>query len=213
MLDLALFRSRVFTAAGTAAVLNFMTQYVMVFLTPFLLQQVLGDSAERAGLILTAFPLTILVVGPFSGSLSDRAGHRGLASAGLVACTVSGVLFARISGDVSTLSVVLYLSLFGLGSGLFISPNNSAIMGSVPRHRLGIAGSILATARNTGMVLGIMTGGAVLTAGQAAHGGSFIAGLTDANGVAAVLSLAGALIALLAKEREGLRPEDVPARG
>jgi len=187
MLDLGLFRSRVFSAANAGALLNFMAQYVIVFLTPFLLQDVLGYSAERAGTVMTAFPLMILVIAPFAGMLSDRIGHRGLACAGLLICAAAGLLFARHTGGATAAAVGVDLGLFGLGTGIFGSPNSSAIMGSVPRFRLGIAGSVLATTRNTGMVLGIMTGGAVLTWGQAAHGGSFVAGLTAAYPAAAGL--------------------------
>jgi MFS family permease len=50
-----------------------------------------------------------------------------------------------------------------MGIGLFISPNNSALMGAAPRQRQGIAAGILATARNVGMVLGVGIAGAVLT--------------------------------------------------
>lgn len=116
-------------------------------------------------------------------------------------CTVAAALFARLTGVIGPLSVALYLGLFGVGSGLFTSPNNSAIMGAMPRHRLGIAGSVLVTTRNTGMVLCIMTGGAVLTAGQAAYG------------VSAALSLAGALITLLGKEARDCRAQIVPVDG
>ncbi|HUW64922.1 MAG TPA: MFS transporter [Spirochaetia bacterium] len=207
MLDLGLFRSRVFSAANGAALLNFMAQYVIAFLTPFLLQQVLGYSAEGAGEIMTAFPLMILVIAPFAGILSDRIGHRGLAFTGLFICMVAGLLFARLTGGASGPVVALHLGIFGLGTGLFGSPNSSAVMGAVPRSRLGIAGSVLATTRNTGMALGIMTAGAVLTATQAAHGGSFVAGLTAAYLAAAGLSLAGALITLLGKEEAGFSLE------
>jgi hypothetical protein len=61
----------------------------------------------------------------------------------------------------------------GLGTGTFISPNNSALMGSAPKTRQGIAAGILATSRNFGMVLGVGIAGAVFTT-VLAHGNSGI---------------------------------------
>ena len=54
--------------------------------------------------------------------------------------------------------------MFGLGTGIFQSPNMNAAMGSVPREHLGVASSVLATVRNVGMVLGTATGGAIISA-------------------------------------------------
>jgi MFS family permease len=56
------------------------------------------------------------------------------------------------------------LVLLGLGTGLFTSPISSAIVGSVPRERRGVASGVMSTARGLGMVLGFCLGGAVFTA-------------------------------------------------
>ncbi|OAT85904.1 MFS transporter permease [Desulfotomaculum copahuensis] len=203
MLDLKLFRSRVFSAGNGAALLNFMTQYVIVFLTPFFLQQVMGYSAGRAGAAMTAFPLTVLVIAPLSGALSDKTGQRGLAFLGSLICTIAALAMAGLNQSAGPLDIAWRLSLFGLGTGLFQSPNNSAVMGAVPRFRLGVAGGVLATTRNVGMVLGIALGGAVLAARRTAHlsagpSGAFLSGLHDAYLAAALVSLLGTLVCLLA---------------
>ncbi|MDQ0287188.1 EmrB/QacA subfamily drug resistance transporter [Desulfofundulus luciae] len=201
MLDLKLFQSRVFSAGNGAALLNFMTQYVIVFLTPFFLQQVVGYSAGRAGTIMTAFPLTVLVVAPLAGALSDKIGQRGLAFTGSLICTVAALAMAGLNQQSGPGDVAWRLSMFGLGTGLFQSPNNSAVMGAVPKFRLGIAGGVLATTRNVGMVLGIALGGAILTTRQAAYldlgrSDAFLAGLQEAYLTAMFLSLIGTLVCL-----------------
>jgi len=181
-----------------------MTQYVIVFLTPFFLQRVMGYSAAGAGAIMTAFPLTVLVIAPLAGALSDKIGQRGLAFLGSLLCTFAAWALTGLNQQAAPLDVARRLSLFGLGTGLFQSPNNSAVMGAVPKFRLGIAGGVLATTRNVGMVLGIALGGAVLVVRQAVHGqsggtGAFLAGLQDAYLAAALLSLAGTLACWLAR--------------
>ncbi|KLU59431.1 multidrug resistance protein Stp [Peptococcaceae bacterium CEB3] len=208
MLDLTLFHSRVFSAANVAALFNFLTQYVIVFVTPFLLQRALDFPAARAGEIMTAFPLTVLIIAPLSGALSDKLGQRWLAFAGSAVCTLAAAVLAVLSSGATAWKVGLCLSAFGLGTGIFQSPNNSAVMGSVPRFRLGIAGSVLATTRNVGMVLGIVTAGAILNAAplphgtpaQGALGTPYLSGLTGAYLAAAIASVIATVVTLLAHE-------------
>jgi MFS family permease len=82
-------------------------------------------------------------------------------------------MLSRLNGETSLTYIAICLAVCGLGTGIFVTPNNSALMGSAPRTRQGIASGILATARNVGMVLGIGLSGAILTsflAGGAANG-------------------------------------------
>jgi EmrB/QacA subfamily drug resistance transporter len=164
MLKLGLFRNLTFSFANISALLNFMSQYVMVFLTPFYLQRLLHYAPNNVGLTMTAFPLAVMVVAPFSGTLSDRVGTRALACSGAAICALALFLMSQLPPFATSLDVMWRLALFGLGTGIFQSPNNSAVMGSSPRPQLGIASGILATVRNVGMVLGVAAGGAVLYA-------------------------------------------------
>jgi MFS family permease len=113
--------------------------------------------------VLTAQPIIMAIVAPISGTLSDRIGTRIPAVFGMSVLSVGLFLLSRLSGDSSIQSVMLALAVVGLGTGVFISPNNSALMGSAPKSRQGIAAGILATARNFGMVLGVGIAGAVFT--------------------------------------------------
>jgi len=164
MLNLGLFRNLNFSFANISALLNFMSQYVMVFLTPFYLQRLLHFTPNNVGLTMTAFPLAVMVIAPFSGSLSDRIGTRALASFGAAMCALALFLMSQLTLSAASLDVAWRLAVFGLGTGVFQSPNNSAVMGSTPRPQLGIASGILSTLRNVGMVFGIAMGGAVLYA-------------------------------------------------
>jgi MFS family permease len=164
MVNLGLFGNLTFSFANISAVLNFMSQYMMVFVTPFYLQRVLQYPTRNVGLIMTSFPLAVMVVAPFSGSLSDRIGTRTLAFFGAALCALSLFLMSQLSASAGSINVMWRLALYGLGTGIFQSPNNSAVMGSSPRPYLGIASGILATGRSLGMVLGIATAGAVLYA-------------------------------------------------
>lgn len=162
MLNLALFNNATFLFANVSALLNFMSQYVMVFATPFYLQRLLHNSSSSVGLIMTAFPLAVMAIAPFSGTLSDKVGTKALSCLGTGICAVALFLMSQLSVTSSSADIAWRLALFGFGTGIFQSPNNSAVMSSIPVHYLGIASGILATMRNAGMFLGIATAGIVL---------------------------------------------------
>jgi EmrB/QacA subfamily drug resistance transporter len=224
MLNLGLFHNVTFSLASVSALLNFMSQYVMVFLTPFYLQRVLHYAPNNLGLIMTSFPLAVMAVAPFSGSLSDRVGTSTLACLGAGICALSLFLMSQLPASASSADIVWRLALCGLGTGIFQSPNNSAVMGSVPRPHLGIASGILATMRNVGMVLGIATGGAVLYAFVPAHilqkatlesseAAAFLSGLKYAYIAGGILTAVASLTSLVRGRGEnGTRENFVRAR-
>lgn len=155
LLSPELFRNKTFSFANLSAMLNYISQYIIFFLTPFYLQRILHLSSSDAGAVMTAFPLAFLLLSPVSGALSDRIGTRILASLGSSLCAVSLILMSQLGGSASALDIVLRLLLFGLGVGIFQPPNNSAIMGSAPKTHMGVASGVLATLRNVGMAFGV----------------------------------------------------------
>jgi len=202
MVDLTLFRARAFSAAVLSAVCNYVCVFSIAFLLPFYLIQGRGLSAARAGTLLVTQPLVMAVVAPVSGALSDRIGSRLPAATGM-AMLGAGLYFMSRLGPVAPLDhVVRTLVLTGLGTGVFISPNSSALMGSAPRHRQGIAAGILATARSVGMVLGVGLAGAVFTtvlARAEAHPSAtaFFDGIRAGFLTAAAVAGLGTLVSLL----------------
>jgi EmrB/QacA subfamily drug resistance transporter len=155
ILDLGLFRRRAFTAGLLATFLNFIAMAANMFLIPFFLQGQLLLTPSRAGLIMMAVPLTILWAAPVGGWLSDRLGPRVPATAGLLLVTTTVVLMAWLSMGASRMTMVGVLGLYGLGAGLFQSPNNSGVLSAAPQERLGTASGTLATMRQLGQVTGI----------------------------------------------------------
>lgn len=171
LLDLSLFRHSAFSLTTASAVINYIGIYSSIFLMPFYLIQARGFSPAQAGLILTAQPLVMAVIAPISGTLSDKIGTRLPAVLGMAVLSVGLFLLSRLGAESEVKTIMLSLGVVGLGTGAFISPNNSALMGSAPKSRQGIAAGILATARNFGMVLGVGIAGAVFTTVLTRSGG------------------------------------------
>ena len=169
MIDLRLFEIRAFSAGLAAVVVAFAGLFTATFLLPFLLQEGSGYTPLEAGLLLTPIPITAALVAPFSGALSDRIGQRVPASIG-IAVLVVGLLSLTTLPEAFTVGELTWrLALIGAGQGLFLSPNSSSILGSVPRPRLGTASGMIAQMRVVGQAFGIVISGAVVAVRLPAH--------------------------------------------
>jgi MFS family permease len=111
-----------------------------------------------------------------SGHLSDKIGAKALTATGLAIILVALGLMCFLDLGSSLVHVAVCLALFGLGSGIFSSPNTKLIMGHAPKDKLGIAGSINALARNMGMVSGIAFAVAILNGSMSARLGRKVSG-------------------------------------
>src|SRR6201989_2010875 len=102
-------------------------------------------------------PLTagFLIAGPISGTLSDRYGQRLFATSGLLLAALCFVGLMLLPIHFSYWIFALLIFGNGVGSGLFASPNTSAIMSSVPAYHRGAASGMRSTFQNSGMSLSI----------------------------------------------------------
>lgn len=154
LVHLELFRAHEFSFGLGSAYLAFVASNAVLYFLPFYLQDELGLSPLRAGLLISFFPISTLVVAPVSGWLSDKISYRPLTVAGMGLSTVVLLCFTALGKATPHAVIALLTTLYGVGTAVFQSPNNSSVMGAVPKSKLGIAGSINALFRNLGMVSG-----------------------------------------------------------
>ncbi len=209
LIDLALFRIRPFSAGLASVVVAFSGLFTATFLLPFLLEQGSGFSPLEAGLLLTPVPISMAIVAPFSGVASDRWGSRILASLGMVIMVLALLSLTQLPADFTLPDLTWRLVLLGVGQGLFMSPNSSAVLGSVPRGRMGTASGTLAQMRVVGQSLGIALSAAIvatqlevhLTAGgggsTAAQQTALVHAIHDAFLVAALVCSIGIVTSLI----------------
>lgn len=155
MIDLRLFRNRLFSVSLTTGFLIFVCMAGATFLMPFFLENVLGYDTQQVGLLLAVVPVGLGLAAPISGSLSDRFGTRPITVVGLAVLLIGFLALTGLSEHTTALEYVLRFLPIGIGIGIFQSANNSAIMGAVPRERLGIASGMLAVTRTLGQTTGI----------------------------------------------------------
>ena len=166
MLDLRLFRNLQFSLSLLTAVLVFIALAGVIFIAPFFLELVLHYPTQKVGLLLAVSPVLGGIVAPFSGNLSDRFGPRIISLIGLLLMTVGCLAISTFNTHLTELGYIVRVAPFGIGLGMFQSPNNSAILGEVPPERLGIASGLLSLSRTLGQTTGLAVMGtlfAVLT--------------------------------------------------
>jgi EmrB/QacA subfamily drug resistance transporter len=163
MLDLSIFKSRLFSAAAAASFLNGLARFSLMFVFVFYFQGVQGDSPITAGIKLAPLAVGMLIASPLAGRYADRNGSRSLASIGMLGMAIGMALMTTLQRDTSYLWPGLFQLITGIGSGVFLSPNTAAMMGSVAPHRRGIASGARILVQNTGAVLSIAFVMAIVT--------------------------------------------------
>jgi MFS transporter, DHA2 family, multidrug resistance protein len=148
-----LLRVRLFSLSLATGLCSFFAQMAALVALPFEIQR-LGRSAVETGLLMTPWPLAVACAAPIAGRLADRYPAAILGGTGLVAMSAGLTLIAFFPEGGSAADLMWRMALCGLGFGLFQSPNNRAMLSSVPRARSGAAGGMLSTARLLGQTLG-----------------------------------------------------------
>ena len=224
MLDLTIFRSRLFSTAAGAAFANGLSRFALMFVFVFYFQGVQGDSPILAGLKLAPLAIGMLIASPLAGMWADRRGSRMLAVAGMLVTAAGLALMTTMQRDTPYVLPGIYMLIVGIGSGMFNSPNTAAMMGTVAPHRRGIAAGARVLVQNTGAVISIAFVMAVITdavpksvlfsvfSGLANHLSTaeldpFIANMHTALWCLTGVSLIGALISAARPKHVAVAPE------
>jgi EmrB/QacA subfamily drug resistance transporter len=170
ILSFALFRNRLFTASILSLFFITSTQSAISFLMPFYLQNILHFSPSQMGWIMIAGSVIIVMVAPIAGWMSDRLGSRLLCTVGSGLIVIAQFFIASLGLDSSVPRIIFPLMLSGLGWAIFNSPNQSAILGSVPRDKVGSASGMNTTAARTGGAMGVAVSATLFTYGLTAAG-------------------------------------------
>ena len=163
LLDLSLFRIRLFAMGNLSGLLNGVARNSVLFLLVFYLQGAKGESPVEAGIRLAPLAAGLLVLSPISGALADRYGSRALATIGMIVTGIGLAGLTTLEVDTPYWQLALWQLIIGAGSGLFNSPNTSAVMGAVPAAQRGVGSGARMMLQNTGFVVSITLAIALVT--------------------------------------------------
>ncbi len=163
LLDLHLFKRRLFLSSLGAGLLSFWMNGSHNFVLPFFLQNIMGYSPSEVGMLVFPVSLTVMVMAPLGGRISDHVGVRVPATIGLFLTSFTVFSFIFLKTNASPFEIIWRQIVLGIGIGLFNPANNSAIIGSLPREYVGVASSLLAFSRNLGLMVGVAFAEMVIT--------------------------------------------------
>ena len=209
MLDIDIFKNKLFSLSIFCGFTSFVSIGAMNIILPFYLQDVLKLSPSFAGLMMTVSPIVLAIVAPLSGYLSDKIGSEKISALGLSIMTLGLFSLAIFKENTPLVLVAILIGSVSLGSGMFQSPNNSLIMSTVDKSKLGIAGSINGLIRNLGITTGIALSTSILYSIMSGKAGYKVSGYIEGRadififamrfvfiGIAAIC-LVGAILTLL----------------
>ncbi|OWT71516.1 MULTISPECIES: MFS transporter [unclassified Achromobacter] len=165
MLDLSLFAAPAFVGAVIAMLAYAASAQVMASLLPLFLQNARGKTALLAGVSMLPFALAMLVLPQVGRRLATRLRSYQILALGLAIVALGNLAMMVAAGHHSPALLILAMAVLGSGGGLLNGETQKAIMGTVPRHRAGMASGISTTARFSGILLGFASLGAVLAGG------------------------------------------------
>ena len=176
MFQLSLFRIRPFTAGNIAGLAVAIARGGLQFMLIIWLQGIwlplhgytYRETPLWAGIFLLPLTAGILISGPISGTLSDRFGARGFATAGMAVFGLSfvGLMFVPVNFPYWVFALLIAAN--GIGGGMFAAPNSASIMSSVPARQRGVASGMRSTYQNSGTALSIGVFFSLMVVGLAA---------------------------------------------
>ena len=177
MFRLNLFKIRAFTAGNIAGLLGALGRGGLQFMLIIWLQGIwlpqhgysFSQTPLWAGIYMVPLTVGFLISGPISGILSDRYGARAFATAGLAVSGAGFLLLELLPINFGYVWFALLIFLFAIGMGLFFSPNQAAVMNSLPPDQRGVGAGMLNTFQNSASVLSMGLFFTIVTLGLASR--------------------------------------------
>jgi EmrB/QacA subfamily drug resistance transporter len=210
ILDLALFRIRMFSLSGLTLLLVGVSQVMIGFVLPFYLQDVLHFTPSFIGLLFVSAPIFTVALSPLVGWAVDKMGPRLPATVGIGFLVSAGFFGSFLGTDSQWPAAVGVLALWGLATALFFTSNHTAMISSVPPQHRGVATGAIYVIFGLGTTFGVSLGTLLLTAAFRFYSGDPTATPTPADATVFVQAmnfsfLVGGCMALVAMFCSALR--------
>ncbi len=197
LLEIKLFHNRMFTLPILSVFIFSVALNMAIVIGPFYLQGAMDYTPSQVGLLFMLVPLTMMFASPLGGRLYDKYHSKYAAGLGVLIAASSFVLLGYGYLIINLSMIIVSLLLWGVGQGLFTSPNSTETMISLPREKTAIASSVLTTAKSLGGALGVSFASILMLIGLTITGytGNVLSAGPEllANSVSTVMFIAGGL--------------------
>jgi len=169
ILDLRLFKNFVFTISNIIITILSIGLFGAIFLIPILLQNVLGQTAMKSGLIVFPSAIASGLMMPISGRIFDRYGAKAVSIAGLALVTWATYILSGINVFTPFAAITFWMTVRGIGMGLCMMPVSVAGMNTVPLPLVGRASALTNVIRQISASFGIAMFTTIMQTRQAFH--------------------------------------------
>ena len=199
MLPLELFRNRTYTGANVVILLVALAMFGVFFFVSLYMQNILGFSAVQTGAAFLPMTILIILIAPIAGRTTDRIGSRSFMTIGMCLVATQLLYFSQLGADATFWNLLPGLLVGGAGMAMTMTPSAAAATRAVPVDKAGVGAGVLNACRQVGGSLGIAVMGAIMVhaAGGEQTVEAFMAGFQRSLLVAAVIALAGAVVAFV----------------
>lgn len=210
ILDLSLFRIRMFSLSSATLLLVGVAQVMIGFVLPFYLQDVLHLTPSFIGLLFISAPVFTVTLSPLVGWTVDKMGPRLPATVGIAFLAAAGFFGSLLRTDSHWTAAAGVLALWGLATALFFTANHTAMISSVPAQHRGVATGAIYVTFGLGSTIGVSLGTLLLTAAFRYYSGDPASTLTPTNPTVFVQAMnfsfvVGGVMALMAMFCSALR--------
>ncbi|MBZ9570836.1 MFS transporter [Methanobrevibacter sp. TMH8] len=155
MLDLSIFKNRDFSLPVLSLLIFSIALNMAIIVGPFYFQGVMDYNPSQVGLFFMIVSLAMVVTSPIGGKLYDKYHSKYASGIAVLISTVSFVLLGYAYLIMNISMMIIALILWGIGNGLFTSPNTTETLSALPREKTAIASSVSTTAKSLGGALGV----------------------------------------------------------
>ena len=207
--EVRLLKNSRFSSSNIASLISYLATFVITYVLTYHFQYIMGFDSQLSGLLLIVTPVTMAILAPIAGRLSDRIDPQKLAAIGMGFVTVAIGILCFLSESTPLYLILIAMFLQGIGYGLFSTPNTNAIMSSVPKEETSTASATLASMRVIGQTLslGMLTVIFAAIMGSVAIVPKYYPLLMESSRMSCIVSVILCVIAVIAS-LVGLKSDD-----
>ncbi|OED29822.1 MFS transporter [Methanosphaera sp. WGK6] len=153
--DMRLFNNHTYTASSIASWISYFATFVVTYVLNYHFQYLQGLTPQTTGIILIVRPLFVAIVSPYAGRLSDKYDPHILTAIGMFIVSTALIILCFLNQSTPLYMIIISIALQGIGFGLFTTPNNSMVLGSIDSEEIGTASASITTLRTIGQAFSV----------------------------------------------------------
>ena len=184
LVDLKIFKNRNFAIGCLLIALFGASIYGLITLLPLFYQELMGYTAQLAGIAVSPRGIGAICAMPIIGILTARMDNRILIAFGFLTFAICSLWFGDVNLNIGQWSFLWPIILSGFGSGMVFVPLSTTAMGTLANEQIGNASGLYNLLRNVGGSIGISIVNTIVARHEQVHRSELVHRLQATNPIA-----------------------------